>query len=279
MHQKQHPNKYIVLDVETANRNRASICQIGLVVVSNNTITARHSIFVNPCEDFEQYNTQIHGITSSAVENSPTFQAIGPKLCGIMQQVPIIQQGTFDSEAFSEAIKKHNLPPVEFIWINAIDIFSRTWPELKSQGYKLGALAKHFGIRETHHDALNDALATAKLAKFAMSLTDTTITDWLNPETAIRQISGPNTGKIIVFTGNLGIPKGEYTRIAEASGFIVKNTITKKVDILVVGELTEATTSIGNAKSGKHTKAEELQNQGHWIEIWNKSKFLDATDI
>lgn len=278
MHQPQSGNKYIVLDVETANRNRSSICQIGLVVVSNNTITAKHSIFVNPGEDFEQYNTQIHGITSSAVENSPSFQTIGPKLCKIMQQVPIIQQGTFDSEAFSEAIIKNNLPPIELVWINAIDIFSRTWPELESRGYKLGTLAKHFGIRETQHDALNDALATAKLANFAMSLTETTISDWLKPETAIKQRTGPNTGKIIVFTGNLGMSKGECTRLAETSGFTVKNIITKKVDILVVGELTEATTSIGNAKSGKHKKAEELQEQGHNIEIWDKSKFFDATN-
>ena len=53
------------IDVETANADRASICQIGMVHVRDGQIEDRWQALVNPEDWFDPWNTSIHGISET----------------------------------------------------------------------------------------------------------------------------------------------------------------------------------------------------------------------
>ena len=56
------------------------------------------------------------------------------------------------------------------------------------------------------------------------------------PEPAAAGGEGPLQGKKILFTGTLSMPRGKAKQLAEAAGAVVLGSVSKKLDILVVGE-------------------------------------------
>ena len=64
---------YVALDVETANSFRGSICSIGLVKFQNGKVVDSFYSLINPEEDFDYRNINIHGITQKDILNSPIF--------------------------------------------------------------------------------------------------------------------------------------------------------------------------------------------------------------
>ena len=66
------------IDVETANSDPSSICQIGIVCVRNGAIKRQLSLFVNPEAQFNDFNVRLHGIDHNAVRASlalPSLEA------------------------------------------------------------------------------------------------------------------------------------------------------------------------------------------------------------
>ena len=71
------------IDVETANADRASICQIGMVHVRDGQIEDRWQTLVNPEDWFDPWNTSIHGISETDVRNSLYAPADRASICQI----------------------------------------------------------------------------------------------------------------------------------------------------------------------------------------------------
>jgi len=88
---------------------------------------------------------------------------------------------------------------------------------------------------------------------------------------------GPFFGSTMVFTGALDIPRREATAIAVHLGFIVAKSVTKKTNLLVVGDQ-DATKLAGKNRSSKHIKAEKLIAGGQEIEILTESDFTALID-
>lgn len=84
--------------------------------------------------------------------------------------------------------------------------------------------------------------------------------------------TGPLFGKNVTLTGEFSpLDKGQlWQAIAQAGGTVGKN-VTKKTTLLVCGEW--------NGKTSKQKRAEELQEKGQKIEIWNQGQLLDALDL
>ena len=72
--------------------------------------------------------------------------------------------------------------------------------------------------------------------------------------------SGPLQGKNILFTGTLSIARGKAKQLAEAAGAVVLGSVSKKLDILVVGE-------------NPGSKLEKAQSLG--ITVLDEAAFLD----
>ncbi|MDN6566886.1 MAG: hypothetical protein L0K65_07530, partial [Actinomyces sp.] len=61
---------FVAIDFETANRERASVCQVGLTRVEDGVVVAEDSWYVLPptgARDFDPWNIRIHHITPDMV--------------------------------------------------------------------------------------------------------------------------------------------------------------------------------------------------------------------
>ena len=83
------------IDVETANRTRASICQIGIAQVQVGKIQRAASFLVNPEEPFESFQTGLHGINEEAVSEAETMLSIHPRLCRLIERAPLASHSLF----------------------------------------------------------------------------------------------------------------------------------------------------------------------------------------
>jgi DNA polymerase-3 subunit epsilon len=63
----------VAIDVETANADMASICQIGLAKYSNGILVDEWSSLIDPKDYFDFINIDIHGITENDVAGAPKF--------------------------------------------------------------------------------------------------------------------------------------------------------------------------------------------------------------
>ncbi len=64
---------FVALDVETANADMASICQIGAARYANGALIDEWKTYVDPQDYFDGMNVTIHGIHESTVAGAPTF--------------------------------------------------------------------------------------------------------------------------------------------------------------------------------------------------------------
>ena len=153
------------IDVETANQNRGSICQIGICSVINGEICDQWETLVNPETYFIPSNVRIHGIRDADVKTGPTLPVIYSELCKRVQGSILVHHSAFDKTAFEQAASKYNLHPLPVRWLDCIKIAKRVWPQFESSfGYGLKPLANYFGIQFQHHHAVEDASASAFIA-------------------------------------------------------------------------------------------------------------------
>ena len=71
-------NKFIVIDIETANPDLLSICQVGIVFFENGEVVTKWETLVNPRDYFDPINVSIHGITERDVRDAPILSDIVP---------------------------------------------------------------------------------------------------------------------------------------------------------------------------------------------------------
>jgi DNA polymerase-3 subunit epsilon len=112
--------EYAVVDVETANPARRSICQIGLVIMRGTQEIAAHSWFVD--HQGPMTLTWIHGITEEMLDGAPTFAELYPGLLQIIAGRPIVSHSQFDPQAFRAATAHNDLPEIEGPWIDSMDM-------------------------------------------------------------------------------------------------------------------------------------------------------------
>lgn len=282
--------KYFVIDVETANADLASICQVGLVTVETGSIIDEWSTLINPEDYFDGINIGIHGIHESDVRGAPTFQDIYSEFSSKTRGSIIASHTSFDRAAVARAAQKYRLSDAELTWIDSARMVRRAWPDrYAKRGYGLANVASDLGIEFKHHDALEDARATARIVIRACEETGLDIEAWL--ERVERPISDdggsysgavnlePNSdgsmfGEVIVFTGSLQLPRREAKSLAAEIGCQTANNVTKKTTLLVVGDQ-DISRLAGHAKSSKHRKAEDLIGKGQPIRILQESDFIE----
>ena len=154
-------NSFTALDFETANSSRTSICSIGLVRVEDGRITRKIHSLVNPCQPFQYWNTQIHGISAFDVRDAPTFPEIWERLGGFFGDVVVAHNAAFDISCLKQTIEKYGLEYPNFSYFCTLCI-SRKFVDAPS--HKLDDMARHFKLPSfNHHNALADALACAEI--------------------------------------------------------------------------------------------------------------------
>jgi DNA polymerase III subunit epsilon len=278
--------RFLAIDVETANADRASICAIGAVEFVDGQPNREWYGLVDPEDYFDDINIEIHGITERDVAGKPVFPFAVREFISLAEAGLTISHTSFDRVAIDRASSRYNLPPWPTKWLDSCRIARRAWPDrFGSAGYGLASVAKFLGIKFQHHYALEDAMAAGHIVCRAIEATGIDLEGWdqrvqqpIDPSAAkaIRldgNPDGPFAGEKIVFTGALEIPRREAADMAAKAGFDVLPGVTKKLDVLVVGNL-DARKLAGHEVSSKQRKAEELVRAGHNIQIITEADFF-----
>lgn len=274
--------KYIAIDVETANADYSSICQIGIAEFEDGVLISQWSTLVNPETYFDPFNTAIHGIKKSDINKSPTFEKIFHELVKRMEGSITVHHMPFDKVAINRACDEYQLPKIGALWLDSATVTRRTWEQFSHKGYALNNIAHFLGIEFKHHDALQDAIAAGLIVAEACRIKSMSVGDWListkksiptMPINCIGNPEGALFGEVLVFTGSLLLPRKEAALIASKIGCNVSATLTQKATILIVG--TQDTSKLaGYEKSSKHRKAEELIAKGYPIRILSENDFI-----
>lgn len=278
------PVNFVVIDVETANCDLSSICQVGIASFGDGILHDVWESLVNPEGDFDPINVSIHGIDEEDVRFSPNWSAVYSKVRLLLQGNIVVSHTAFDRAALLRACEKSKLAHCECRWLDSARVVRRAWPMFSQSGYGLANVASEFGIQYRQHNALEDARCAGEILLRAIAETGLSIDQWLervkqpiDPSMALPIIrdanpDGPLYGEVLVFTGTLSMLRRQAADAASVAGCEVDARITKHTTLLVVGD-EDIRKLAGHEKSSKHRKAEELIAKGQSIRIISESDF------
>jgi len=277
--------EFAAIDVETANADLASICQVGIAIFRDGVHVDSWSSLIDPEDEFDLLNVSIHGITEAAVVGAPVWSEAVGRVRTLLEGSVVACHTPFDRVATRLACQKHRVSHINCRWLDTARVVRRTWPEkFATRGYGLDSVASFLGIQFKHHDALEDARAAGEILRAASLEAGLSLEDWLarverpidlefeRPITRDGNSEGPLFGNVVVFTGSLAIPRREAADMAARAGCDVGASVTKKTTLLVVGDQ-DVSKLAGKAKSAKHIQAEKLIAKGHPIRILRESDF------
>lgn len=282
--------RFVALDVETANPDMSSICQIGIVHFEDGKVVDSWSSLVDPKDYFDDMNVSIHGIEEADVRGLPDFRQASDEVAKRIAGQVVAIHTAFDRNAITRASLKHAVEPPECFWLNTASVARRAWPEVAQKGYGLSALSKKFGIEFEHHNAVEDARAAGLILVRAMAEANLDLDAWLdrikrplgaNGSDSMARDGNPEGslfGEVVVFTGALAIPRREAADMAAKAGCETTDGVTKHTTLLVVGDQ-DIRLLNGHEKSNKHRKAEELIAKGIPIRILTESDFVSMVGI
>ncbi len=167
------------IDVETANSDPATICQIGIVVVRDGVIETTTSVLVNPEARFNPVNIGIHGIDEDSVGSSPALPQLEPLLRNMLERSVVASHTLFDQLSLNGALKRYGLQPIPITWLDSSRIARIAWPERFRSRWNLAIIADYLGIEFHHHDAAEDARAAAEIIIRASKRTGFSVADWV----------------------------------------------------------------------------------------------------
>ena len=287
------------IDLETANVDRSSICQIGIVRVENGKITDQWKTLVDPEVEFDSLNIRIHGIKEEDIAGCLSLPQLYGELRDRLNGTVVVSHTAFDRVAVGRALAKYGLDPLVARWLDSAQVARRAWPEeFGSKGWSLKRIAKWLSISFQHHDALEDARVAAQIVLSACESCELDIERWLErvkspvfgPSKGKRQSSarrsvareghedGTLFGETIVITGRLSAKRNQVANLAAAARFNVRANVTKKTTMLVIG-IQDKSRLRGQQKSRKQRYAEQLIDQGADIQILSEADFCELANI
>lgn len=161
---------FTAVDVETANDNWGSICQIGAVRFREGQETASRSWLCTPppgLEHFADINVSIHGITADDVKGAPAFADAAKELFDFLGgDVLVAHNAQFDSTALRSGLLSAGaeVPTVPLACSLALSRDASKAKVISVRNHKLPTVAAHLSAPDfSHHDATEDARAAGEI--------------------------------------------------------------------------------------------------------------------
>ena len=171
--------RFYSLDVETANPDQSTICQIGVGIWDDGILVDTWKSYIDPQDYFHWRFIEIHGITPKMVKRKPTFPKVYPILRQMFENNIVVHHSPFDRIAFRKVFDRYGLDHFDVKWLDSVQVAKNTWNNLDG-GYNLANLAYHLDIEFQHHDALEDAVACGMVVVEACKKNSTEIGKWFN---------------------------------------------------------------------------------------------------
>ena len=280
-------NHFLALDVETANADMSSICQIGIVEFLDGQIVNQWGTLIDPEDYFDPFNISIHHITPDMVKGAPCFPDIHVQLQQLICNNVVVTHMSFDQTSLRRAARKYGLPEIGCTWLDSARVVRRHWEDFRQSGYSLPNICQFLEIQYRSHEAVDDARAAGEVVLRAMAQSGLSLEEWreraykrFTYSKNVAQEGNPDGlfyGETIVFTGTLSMPRKEAAERAALAGCEVGNDVTKATTILVVG-IQDTDKLAGYSKSSKHRKAEKLIEAGQSIKIISEKDFVEMVD-
>ena len=168
-------NKVTYFDVEYANSQNKSICQMGLLCENyenGEPFYPERNLYINPEDGFDEMCIRIHGITEDKVKSEPTFPTIWDGVEKYFTNAVIIGHNvaSADLDALSKSLRRYNIDIPEFYYICTLELAKEYVPSYSTSNYGMAALCTYFNIDiDSAHDAFDDACANADLFRALVS--------------------------------------------------------------------------------------------------------------
>jgi DNA polymerase-3 subunit epsilon len=156
---------WVAIDFETASRERASACALGLAVIDGDRIVERRDWLIQPPGNyFEPMNTRIHGIHADLVAQEPEFDELWPEVEPYLGgSVVLAHNAPFDMGVLRASLARYELAKPRIPGYHCtVTLSRRVFPQLAN--HKLSSVCRHCGIDLLHHEAASDANACASIA-------------------------------------------------------------------------------------------------------------------
>ncbi|MEU7925812.1 exonuclease domain-containing protein [Micromonospora sp. NPDC049801] len=301
---------WVAIDFETANEYRGSPCAVAMVAVQDGMLGERYTTYIQPPPSaayFSPFNMALHGITPRHVQNAPNWPQALKEIIDFVDDRPVVaHNAAFDLGVIRNACDLTDSPWPNLTYACTLVVARRTWQLIS---YSLPWVAEAAGHQFLdHHDPAADAQAAATIALAAQrahgvdtlpELLQATRTrfgalfggEWkgcrYQPPSTSRARSalpganpdadpdGPFYGLTVCFTGTLLTMSRDEARhlVAEVGGQPVAG-VSKKTNVLVIGEQDPSRLRPGAETSSKHQKAATLLEAGHSIEVISELDFL-----
>lgn len=299
---------FIAIDFETAAPQRASACAIGWSKFEQGVQTSSGSTLIDPRlphDEWSGFNVAIHGIQPEDVVGAPVFIEAWNLVSSVAGGSPFVaHNASFDIGVVRAEMLRFGATPDPFHYTCSAALARAAWPELLS--VSLPIVAEELGIELDHHDPCSDACGSAQILVAAVdALGVQTIEDafakthrswgevsadlsWSSggPSTTLRakdlvastyefDPDHPLFGQEVVFTGALhSLTRREaFQRVLDVGGQ-PGDGVTKRTNLLVVGEQDIAKLAEGQALSGKQRKAADYRLKGLDIQMLGEVDFL-----
>ena len=198
-------NDFVAIDLETANPNPWSICQIGVATFGNGALSQEWMTYVDPEERFNRDNIAVHGITEAAVRGWPSLPGVADRLAELLNGRIVVSHSQFDRSALEQAFDRHEIGRLDCRWLDSVQVARRAWDGFSKRGFGLENLCRLLGYRYQRHDALGDAKAAGVVVLAAMEQTGIGLDAWLKqvelplgegPRLPIRQLAQMPPGTV-----------------------------------------------------------------------------------
>lgn len=297
-------DSWVAIDFETASV-RGTPCSVGLVEVEGRRVVGRHSWLIRPpIFEFWAFNIALHGITPEMCRNAPDWPDSLAEILRIADGRPFVaHNAAFDFGVVRDACDYSQMSWPTANYACTLVIGRRIWPGLST--YSLPFLAAHVGVTsDSHHDAGRDAEMAAGIAVAALDAAAATNLADLRAKTgvmlgvldsslwhgchgiyskvppteptagAVVESHHPLFGRVVVFTGELQVPRRIAQQLVVDVGGIAKATVSRHTDYLVTGFQDLSRLVAGTDKSAKLRHAISLYEEGNPVEIISESDFV-----
>lgn len=270
---------YVVLDLETTglSRQKDEVVEIGLMQVKDGQAVDTFTSLVNPGCPIPAAASRVNGIYDADVEDAPKLDALMPRILDELQgKVVVGYNVTFDLGFIRRAASAmQRVMTIEYI--DVLYLARDVFPDLPD--HKLATVVEYLGLQTQEHRALSDVQLTYQIFEIckermleryeAIRQKKKEEKNKADAEREARFADSPLLDKTFAFTGVFQSDRLELEAMVGKVGAVLKNSVSRKLNYLVVGDLSDY-----DDGTGKLTMAETFIAEGHPIQLITEVEYL-----
>jgi len=155
---------FVSMDFETANGKRTSACSLALVLVRDSQIVDSFYTLINPLQEFNFRNVQIHHIHPEDVVDAPTFDMVWPHIQTLFDNSHLVaaHNASFDNGVLKNTLTHYGIAAPKYLTIDTLRTSRKFFPDFPD--HKLNTVSERLNIDlKNHHNALADSVACAEI--------------------------------------------------------------------------------------------------------------------